>query len=245
MEDLEALLRGAADRFRHVRLTARHRYDRSGQYKMAAKFPANPAAAFLLRDPNRAPDQVGEHIWKVWMSRPHRYRVEQYRPPSTLSAVSAADEVRSWFYFPDDRSGSIRPRDLYDIRTNERVFAEFTRWLHPEVSELLDPSFLWDVGEGVMDTPRLEPIGSRNHHGRPAILVRLTVGDWDTREEFGETLWMADDYELLVDEATGIILRAASRIEGEEYRVGEIEEIAFDEPIDEALLEPPAIERWL
>lgn len=156
MTGLESLLRGAANRFRDVRLTARHRYDRAGQYRMAAKFPTNPAASFLLRDPNRSTSDVGENVWKVWLSRPHRYRVEQYRPPSTLSAVSAADEGRSWFYYPDERSGNVRPRDLCDFREEERLFAEFTRWLHPEVSELLDPSFLWDIGEGVMGPPQLE-----------------------------------------------------------------------------------------
>lgn len=56
---------------------------------------------------------------------------------------------------------------------------------------------------------------------------------------------MADDYELIVDETTGVILRAASRVAGQEFRVGEVEEIVFGEPIDERLLEPPTIERWL
>ena len=43
------------------------------------------------------------------------------------------------------------------------------------------------------------------------------------------------DYELVVDQATGIVLRAACRLDGEEFAVTEIFDLSFDLPIDPEL----------
>jgi hypothetical protein len=236
-------MRGAPGNFRDIRIAVSVRWNREGQLKAIERFKPLERR---LTDPEFPKRGHGETLWRVWMSRPFRRRIEHYSPPETLSMVSAADEYRSWFYFPSDRAGNItRNTEVDDLAVDSLAAADFTTWLHPEVAELLDPSFIWAVWDDNHQDPTLEPLGSASHLNRPALRARLHVRDWETRTDLGETLWVADDYELIVDEATGVLLRVACKVDGEEFHVTEVEEIVFGQPLDPSLLKPPAIERWL
>ena len=115
----------------------------------------------------------------------------------------------------------------------------FTSVVHPTVGELIDPSFLWSIPEGATRDPALEVTAKSERLGREAWRARVDVQDWDTRSGLGENLLMADDYELIVDAATGVILRTACLLDGTEFAVTEVRTISFDEPMDRSLFEPP------
>jgi hypothetical protein len=70
--------------------------------------------------------------------------------------------------------------------------------------------------------------GKTGKAGREAIrLVGVPVEEWDY---FPEPLWWgADEYEFLVDSERGVLLRCASRLNGEDFDALEVEEIHFDE----------------
>ena len=80
--------------------------------------------------------------------------------------------------------------------------------------------------------------------GREALrVVGRPVGgdDWEHhRARHGLGLG-ADEYELVVDADTGVMLRIESRADGAPFRVVEVEEFASDEPSDPAVFEvhPP------
>jgi hypothetical protein len=56
----------------------------------------------------------------------------------------------------------------------------------------------------------------------------------------------ATDHLLLVDAEVGTILRVAARLEGREFRVAEVTEVAYDEEFPEETfrLELPGVEFW-
>lgn len=108
-------------------------------------------------------------------------------------------------------------------------------------AEVLRPESMWWIGEGCREKPRFRETGRTTHLGRPAIEVTAAIVDWDTRLDWTEILWMADDYRLLVDATTGIILRAACLVDGVEFVTTEVFDLSVDLPIDPGLFEyqPP------
>ena len=74
--------------------------------------------------------------------------------------------------------------------------------------------------------------GKTRKAGREAIrLVGVPVEEW---EYFPEPVWWgADEYEVLVDTERGVLLRCASRLNGEDFDALEVEEIYFDERFGE------------
>ncbi|MEX2457798.1 MAG: hypothetical protein WD770_02300 [Actinomycetota bacterium] len=90
----------------------------------------------------------------------------------------------------------------------------------------LHPSLL-----GAFDAPdfdRLEVLGGISHLGRPAVRALAAIGDWEQRNPHTEEAFPpADEYELIVDAHTGVLLRAGSRFDGGEFSVLEMTEVAF------------------
>jgi hypothetical protein len=71
------------------------------------------------------------------------------------------------------------------------------------------------------------------------MAYRAWVADWDRWNLFTENLTVADDYEVLVEIETGVILRFARRFEGRENGATEMTEVAFDEDLPAELFHPP------
>lgn len=90
---------------------------------------------------------------------------------------------------------------------------------------LFDPDGIAGLPLGGLDL-RVE--GNTRRAGREAIrMVGVPVEEWD---HFPEPLWWgADEYEVLVDAERGVLLRCASRLNGEDFNALEVEEISFDE----------------
>jgi hypothetical protein len=63
--------------------------------------------------------------------------------------------------------------------------------------------------------------------------VGVPVEEWDHFP--GPLRWGADEYEVLVDSERGVLLRCASRLDGEDFDALEVEEIHFDESFGKAV----------
>jgi hypothetical protein len=61
--------------------------------------------------------------------------------------------------------------------------------------------------------------------GVPAVVEQ----EWDP----DPLSWGADEYEVVVDTARGVLLRCASRLRGKDFAALEVEEIHFDERFSE------------
>jgi hypothetical protein len=110
-----------------------------------------------------------------------------------------------------------------------------------------DPSWLWLAQDSFwttylfdfdgiagfpLDSRELSVEGETRKAGREAIrVVGVPAEEWD---HFPEPLWWgADEYEFLVDAERGVLLRCASRLNGEDFDALEVEEIHFDERFPE------------
>ena len=254
MEPLDNLLEGAP-RFRTARVAVHHRADWDVYLPELERFASNPAIAEMfgrLRD--RPPRGVHEHVWRVWIERPFLRRVEEFTSPSDTDPFTTAgmSETIEWWWTPAEGRVHVKDRDIsggigmlttdggrdltaQELRETDARLPLFRIDVHPMVGELLDPrkSLLQPGAE-------FEIVGPDELLGRRATRIRMTLADWNTRTPItSENLWVADDYDLVVDDATRIILRLACRAEGEEFSVREMTDVAFDEPIDPSIWEPP------
>jgi hypothetical protein len=76
----------------------------------------------------------------------------------------------------------------------------------------------------------LELLDETHHAGRLAHRVRGLPSRVFWHDLFGLSPG-ADEYTLLIDAERGILLRAAALLEGQEFSVTEVEEVAFDEDL--------------
>jgi hypothetical protein len=238
-EQLRELMRSATSRYRTVRVAVSARLDRDAYRISLNRHVANPAAAAILGDPHSSLTGTWEWNWRVWIDQPHRWRQEEFRPPGHLSGVSGGNEKQHWQYVPEANVRYVSDWHDPGLDPDSSQTWHFTNVVHPTVGELIDPSFLWSIPEGAALDPVVEATAKSERLGREAWTARVDVQDWDSRSELGENLLMADDYELIVDAATGVILRTACLLDGREFAVTEVRTISFDQPMDRSLFELP------
>ena len=70
----------------------------------------------------------------------------------------------------------------------------------------------------------------------------VPVEEWEYDPE--PLWWGADEYEVLVDSERGVLLRCASRLNGEDFDALEVEEIHFDERFPEDVFAAPEPLSW-
>jgi hypothetical protein len=228
ISDVRDLLLSATDRYQSVRLAVFHTTDSALVSESLARFASNPT---LKRMHEQAESGVLDELrlWSVWLQRPYRWRVEEYSSFESLHELSGGNEDEYWQYFPALRKASLLSHQPDQSATPIPLF---TRWLPTAIIELLDPAILLrESSEG--EAPILvESVGRRSHAGRSVLEVVARITDWNTRVPSAETLRVADDYELLVDEQAGALLRVASRFRGQEFSVYEVYDVVWEPLID-------------
>jgi hypothetical protein len=169
-----------------------------------------------------------EEVWALWLSLPDDMRSEFEVGGETVTAIFRG----STWWSVSSFSGPI---------TNEGD--ERHRHGAGPGYPLTDPARL----ARALD---LEVQGQSSHAGRPAIETIATLardggedrtGEWRAEDAAFELGRGADDYSLTVDAEFGVVLRSEARLRGQPFRVIEMREVGFDEPIsDETFkLEPP------
>lgn len=238
--DLLELLHGARGRYRTVRGVLRHIWrlrlaaqarERWEEAMQQAGHSQGTAYAQFAVDglPAQQPDRQ-EQVIRFWSEPPDRLREEtESLAPDRQTHVIVRDGRSWWIYSPElgaiSNVGAGEEAERMGVGGGELWAA------------LLDPA-RW------LPTLDFEPGAEVTRLGRRALRVRATPRRPPADDPFsfpGALPVGADAYELLVDRALGVVVRAAALIEDEEFWVADLEQLAFDEefPPETFIFEPP------
>lgn len=206
LQDLLGLMQGARERWRTVRATLRDWEDVALTEGARYRGVAQDPPGSALRS-GTGPRFVAA-VRRVWARKPYRWRLEFESADGTNLFVGdlAWPEPRD-----APRKRQTTPRDALALEA-----------LDATVAYTFDP---WSV---VSDL-EMRVLGRVEHAGREAVRVVAVAQERQSSrlESF------ADDHELLVDAERGVLLRTASRLDGEEFKVTEVVAVAFDEDLPE------------
>jgi outer membrane lipoprotein-sorting protein len=160
----------------------------------------------LVGDDDEPEPTSSDATVRLWIERPTRFREEYEGAWGDQTAV--CDGQALWRRVP--RLGVLH-EDITDGAGS--LFAAL----------LIDPAPLLPGLE-------LELLDETHHAGRVAHRVRGLPNRVFWHDLFGLAPG-ADEYALLIDAERGILLRAAALLEGDEFSVSEVEEVAFDEDL--------------
>lgn len=155
-----------------------------------------------------------QHQWKVWVSQPDRARTETTGPHGGRTAVHRRDS--SWNSMPPHHGGGQVGGPVPDV-----VAASWPACL------LLDTAML-------SARFHLEAVGRRVVAGRRTVVVEGRPANPRTVAPMGP-LRGADQLELAVDVERGVLLSLVATLDDVPYFRLEIDDVAFDEPIDDDL----------
>ena len=251
MDDLLAMMR--RPEFRSVRAEVKRHFDMATYAEVLRRFPSNRRLQAVLPRVVEAASVPHETRTRIWLRRPRWVRAETSGDGGRTWSVSGGDGESSWQWLPDgetyvwiDRSTAVilwRDDDepdehetltggsAYDALDNLSIAHTH---LHPEVAELLDPRELLEEGLA------LTAFTSDRFLGREVVRSRGWLPGWNEDRDFGlESLTPADDYELVIDTDTGVVLRFSARAREGEFAVTEFTTVAFDEELPQELFVPP------
>jgi outer membrane lipoprotein-sorting protein len=184
--------------------------------RLEASGQGTSSVAFYAEGHGEAEPQpeTTENLVRVWLEVPAKVRIERRGAREEIHTI-VADGEREWSYSPSC-GAIVNPASGYH-----------------SFGYLTDPSTL-------SAELLLEPIGRTRAAGRTAMHTRATTRG---REWHGPLSFPAgaDYHELAVDTERGIVLRATSFVDGQEFFMHEVLEIAFDEdfPADTFVFTPP------
>ena len=237
-EDVLELIRSAPERYETVRTALCYRGDGPTMKALRKSYPASGAGR---REAGDAADQLEEdgfsepegpfgwrcRLWyaKASPERGERYRLEVELPEEVYPGGGV--DLSAW----DGRVAVPRGQDTFvRSRTGGGSREEDPHWMALARDSFRTP-YLFDP-DNIAGLPLhgldLRVQGKTRQASRDAIrMVGVPVEEWD---HFPEPLWWgADEYEVLVDSERGVLLRCASRLNGEDFDALEVEEIHFDE----------------
>jgi hypothetical protein len=245
--ELSGLLFGAKDRYRSARATISYTIvgavaEASNRRFVDWRFAqGNPGMGILGKPgPPQREDfyheyEDAEQVVRLWHERPDRWREERRSAQGTLLGclVAAGRHAPLWMYEPPETAIHV-----------------------PSVSERRDPdpllAFMFDPSEEIVyhslrDDATVHKTGRRTTvAGREALEAKIGTVSWGYPPRIfrGYAPEGTTDHLLLVDAEVGTILRAAARLEGREFWVAEVTELAYDEEFSEDTfrLEMPGVE---
>jgi outer membrane lipoprotein-sorting protein len=171
------------------------------------------------------PEDVREP-WRLWLHQPDRVRAEFMGEDETVTAVIVGDRWWSW-------SASR------EVTTNQG---------DPHHSHGRGPGEALIDASSILPAVELDLVGTATFIGRPVFEVIATPSPIDEDNEESSD-WLhaahdlgggADEFALMVDAERGVLLRSEARIEGEPFRILEMEAVAFDEDFENDVFAPPA-----
>jgi hypothetical protein len=247
------LIRSAPRRYETVRASLRYRGEGSTIKALRDRYLASEAyrletggSPASSEDGQRAePDGPFGWACRVWYAkvspdRGERYRLELELPEEVYPGGGV--DISAW----DGRIAGPRGTDTV---VHSRIGGG-PREGDPPWLDLAQDSFwttyLFDP-DGIAGLPLdqldLRVEGRTRKAGREAIrLMGATVEEWEYAPE--PLWWGADEYEVVVDAERGVLLRCASRLNGEDFDALEVEEIHFDEPLPEGVFTSPEPLPW-
>lgn len=240
---ISSYIAGADRRYQVLQISVSQTIDLSLYEAMLKRLPMNRSAQSALVSP-MFNESVRRAHWDVWLSRPHRRKIDYFSPPGRLIGMAGGDETQYWQTFPESKEYDVTDIDER-LPTDESSapWPYFRTWLPPAVAELIYPAFIWEEPEGYRRDPTISVTGSAVTLGRDVIVASLVVTDWDTRNVgWSEIIFPADQYELLVDKQTGILLSVRSESGARDVSRTTVERIAFADPVDPGFF---SVRNWI
>lgn len=253
--ELSGLLFGAKERYRSVRATITHTVDavvaeesnrrfvdwQSRQMGGLGRVRLDGSEWRRVRREELYRDYEDiEEIYRLWHERPHRWREE---------ILSLEGRMRRCVVF----GGAKGPRWVYEPPETAFYYAALSEpW--PRSDPYTDLSYMLDPSEelfyySLLDDATVHMTGRRaTVAGREAVEVLVRTISWGYPPHvfhgFDAMMEGTTDHLLLADAEVGTILRAAARLDGREFRVAEVTEVAYDERFPENIfrLELPGVE---
>ena len=246
-QELSALLFEAKERYRSVRATITHTVDATVAEEANRRFvdwrfaQGNPGMGIIgkpgppVREDFYRDYEDTEEVVRLWHERPGRWREERRGAgDEVLRCVVAAGRRKPlWIYDPPETA-------IHVPSVPEERDPDFAFMLDP--SEYVFSETFWD-GTTVNKTGREATVA-----GRECVEVRAETVSWGYPPYVFSTYPAhsegATDHMLLVDAEVGTMLRVAARLEGREFRIAEVAEIAYDEEFPEETfrLELPGVQ---
>jgi hypothetical protein len=246
--ELSELLFGAKERYRSARATILHTVDAAVAEEANRRFvdwrfaQGNPGMAIIGKPGPPVKEDFyqdygdTEEMIRLWYEKPDRWREEQRTPEGELlrCVVAAGRRKPLWIYHPPEVA--VHVPSVPEVRDPD-----------PDFAFMLDPSEESFYHSVVDDTTIHKTGRGATLADREAVEVMIKTISWGYPPIIFHGFHAPDgttDHLLLIDEETGVILRAAARLEGREFYVAEVTEVAFDEelPEDTFKLELPGVE---
>ena len=247
-QELSELLFGAKERYRSARATITHTVDAAVAEEANRRFvnwrfaQGNPGMGIIgkpgppVREDFYHDYEDTEEEVRLWHERPDRWREERRTTGGELlrCVVAAGRRKPLWIYDPPETA--IHVPSVPEVRDPD-----------PDFAFMLDPSE--DLFySSLRDEVTVNKTGRRaTVAGREALEVLVGTISWGYPPIIFRDFLAPDgttDHLLLVDAEVGVILRVAARLEGREFYVADVTEIAFDEEFPEGTfrLELPGVE---
>jgi hypothetical protein len=257
-QKLSDLLFGAKERYRSARATITHTVDGSVAQESNRRFvdwrfaqPGGSGMSILRTDEERrahGPDvpqdfyleyEDTREIYHLWHERPDRWREERRSLEGRMLRCVVFGSARGprWVYDPPETAFYV-PAGAEEWPPDD-PYTDLSFMLDPS-EELFYYSLLDDAT--VHKTGRMTTVA-----GREALEVVVGTISWGYPPSIFHGFYAPDgttDHLLLVDAEVGTILREAARLEGREFYVAEVTEIAYDEQFPDSTfrLELPGVE---
>jgi hypothetical protein len=246
--ELSRRLLGAKQRYRTVRATITHTIDGAVALESNRRFvnwrfaQGNPGMGIIgkpgppVREDFYHEYEDTEREVRLWHEMPDRWREDWIDTEGTLlrSVVAAGRYASLWIYEPPHTA--IHVPSVPERRDPD-----------PDLAFMLDPSEELFY-QSLRDEATVHKTGLRTTvAGREAVEVKVGTISWGYPPIIFHGFRAPDgttDHLLLVDAEVGTLLRVAARLEGREFYVAEITEIAYDEVFPEGTfrLEVPGVE---
>ena len=251
-EEVLELIGSAPQRFDTVRAALRYRGDGSARKEISERIRGSEAGrrAFGISPdlPNHQWYPDGPFGWRsrAWHADKFHWRLESDRPDGGVNILAS-----------DGRTPIVGPSGM------EQYMGRFWRHRVGGGSHEDDPpwfdvandhywtfyALLTDEISGI--SGRLRPLdltveGTLLWAGREAVRLRGVPRErWDWEWEADPLSWGGDEYEAVVDAERGVLLRTASRLDGEDFDALEVEEIRFDECFGQDVFDSRETLPWL
>jgi hypothetical protein len=234
------LVRSAPERYDSVRAALRYRGDGPTIKAVRERFLRSEAGRRTFGEPTDASEEIGHSEpdgpfgWRcrIWRVDDHRWRQETELPGGGVDMWVSTGRMRA-IGTPEGPPGTS---EQWHQRIGGGRREDDPSWLIPTADTFwtmypFDPAGFCSL-DGELERLDLVAEGPVTWAGREAVRLRgVPVEEWEGPPE--PLWWGADEYEAVVDAERGIILRLASRLEGEDFDALEIEEIYFDERFPE------------
>jgi len=227
--DLLELLHGASERWRTVRTTIwswRHHGRHMAAWHAWQQNAGGSVTTFgIAASGNDEPEpETSQSQTKLWIDG-ERVREEHEGDLFPRHGVRAGE---LWWSY-DEHNGAMSNEEAPEVGSG----------IGEQFRYLFDPA-------SIIGGLRFQPVGRTRIADRTGISVHAVARETD------DPYWAlrhlphgADDYELVVDDERGVVLRLAARFGGDDFVIVELVDVAFDEefPPETFAFEPPPGER--